>query len=147
MRLRKLRRLFEISPTDWLFLTQLALFSLTVGVAVRLVALPRLIGCMARCAENRWLGRLPLHHGWYAVAQLAALADIAARVTHGQGRCLARSLLLFWLLRARGEPAELLIGISKEAAVLYSHAWIEFRGRVLGDTPQICGRFALLLRF
>lgn len=135
MRLRKLRRLSEISPNDWLFLTQLVLFSLTVGVAVRLVALPRLIGCMARGAEHRWLGRLPLHHNGYEVARLAALADLAARVTHGQGRCLARSLLLFWLLKAHGEPAELLIGISKEAAALHSHAWIELRHRVIGDTP------------
>ena len=147
MRLRKLRRLAEISPNDWPLLTQLVFCSLTVGVAVRLVALPRLIACMARCAESRWLRCLPLQHGWYDVARLVTLADLAARVTHGQGRCLARSLLLFWLLKARGEPAELLIGISKEAAALYSHAWIELRSKVIGDTPQSIGRFALLLHF
>jgi hypothetical protein len=51
------------------------------------------------------------------------------------------------LLKARGKPAELLIGISKEAAALYSHAWIELRSKVIGDTPQSIGRFALLLHF
>jgi hypothetical protein len=105
------------------------------------------MGFMARSTRNRWLGRFPVNHGCYEVAQLALLADIAARVTHGQGRCLGRSLLLFWLLKTRGEPAELLIGISKEAAALHSHAWIELNGRVIGDHPQLIRRFALLLRF
>jgi hypothetical protein len=88
-----------------------------------------------------------MNHGCYAVAHLTRLADIAARVTHGQGRCLGRSLLLFWLLKVRGEPAELLIGISKEAASLHGHAWIQLRQRVIGDHPQFIGRFTLLLRF
>jgi hypothetical protein len=147
VRLRKFRRLSEISPHDWLFLTQLVLFSLTVGPAVRVVGLPRLIAFLTRCTEHRWLGHLPLQHGWYEVAQLVTLADIAARVTHGQGRCLARSLLLFWLLKARGEPVALLIGVRKEAVALHSHAWIELRRRVIGDTPQIIGRFAIVLHF
>jgi Transglutaminase-like superfamily len=147
VKLRNLRRLFEISLDEWLFLAQLVPFTLAARVAVKWVALPRLMGLMARCTGNRWLGRFPVNHGGYDVAQLALLADIAARVTHGQGHCLGRSLLLFWLLRVRGEPAELLIGISKEAAALHSHAWIELKGRVIGDHSQLIRRFALLLRF
>jgi Transglutaminase-like superfamily len=102
---------------------------------------------MARYTGNRWLRCFPVNHGGYEVAQLAPLADIAARITYGQGRCLGRSLLLFWLLRVRGEPAELLIGINKEVAALHSHAWIELRERVIGDHPQFIRRFTLLLRF
>jgi Transglutaminase-like superfamily len=146
VRLRKLRRLSKISLNESLFLAQLVPFTLAARVAVKWVALPRLVGFMARCAGNRWLGRFPLNHGCSEVANLTRLADIAARVTHGQGRCLGRSLLLFWLLKARGEPAELLIGISKETASLHSHAWIESRLRVIGDHPQIIGRFVILLR-
>jgi hypothetical protein len=116
-------------------------------VAVKWVALPHLMGFMAQSTGNRWLRRFPVHHGGYEVAQLALLADIAARITYGQERCLGRSLLLFWLLRVRGEPAELLIGIDKEAANLHSHAWVELRRRVIGDQPQFIRRFTLLLRF
>jgi len=147
MTLRKLRRLSEIRPAEWLFLAQLVPFTLAARVAVKLVALPRLVGFMARCVGRRWLGRFPVKHGGYEVAHLTRLADIAARITHGQGRCLGRSLLLFWLLKVRGEPVELLIGISKVAAVLHSHAWIELRGRVIGDHPQMIRHFAILLRF
>jgi len=147
VRLRKLRRLSEISLSEWLFLTQLVPLTLVARVAVKLVALPRLLGFMARYTGNRWLRWFPVHHGGYEVAQLAPLADLAARITYGQGRCLGRSLLLFWLLRVRGEPAELVVGIDKEAAALHSHAWIELRRRVIGDQPQFIRRFTLLLRF
>jgi Transglutaminase-like superfamily len=147
VRHRKLRRLSEIPLSEWLFLAQLVPFTLAARVAVRLVALPRLMRFMARYTGNRWLRCFPVNHGGYEVAQLAPLADIAARITYGQGRCLGRSLLLFWLLRVRGEPAELLIGIDKEAAALHSHAWIELRRRVIGDHPQFIRRFTLLLRF
>jgi Transglutaminase-like superfamily len=147
VKLRNLRRLSEISLNEWLFLAQLVPFTLAARVAVKWVALPRLMGFMARCMGNRWLGRFPVNHSCYEVAQLALLADVAARVTHGQGRCLGRSLLLFWLLKVRGEPAELSIGISKDAAALHSHAWIELRGRVIGDHPQLIRRFVSLLRF
>jgi hypothetical protein len=121
--------------------------TLVARVAVKLVALPRLMGLMARYTGNRWLRCFPVHHGGYEVARLAPLADLAARITYGQGRCLGRSLLLFWLLRVRGEPAELLIGINKEVAALHSHAWIELRERVIGDHLQFIRRFTLLLRF
>jgi hypothetical protein len=147
VRLHKLRKLSEISLSEWLFLAQLVPFTLVARVAVKLVALPRLMGFMARYTGNRWLRHFPVNHGSYEVVHLARLADIAARITHGQGRCLGRSLLLFWLLKARGEPAELLIGISKEAASLHGHAWIQLRRRVISDHPQIIRRFATLLRF
>ena len=61
--------------------------------------------------------------------------------------CLVRSLLLFWLLKARGEPAELLIGVSKETSGLQSHAWIETQGKILVDRPEVAGSYATLLRF
>jgi hypothetical protein len=147
VRLRKLRKLSKIPLNEWLFVAQLVPFTLAARVAVKWVALPHLMGFMARYTGSRWLRHFPVHHGGYEVAHLTRLADLAARVTHGQGRCLGRSLLLFWLLKARGEPAELLIGISKEAASLHSHAWVESRLRVIGDHPQIIGRFVILLRF
>lgn len=50
-------------------------------------------------------------------------------------------------LKARGEPAQLLIGVNKEASVLQAHAWIEAQGTVVGDSAAMAGRFATLLRF
>jgi Transglutaminase-like superfamily len=147
VRLRKLRKLSEIPFNEWLFLAQLVPFAMVARVAVKWIALPHLMRFMAQSTGSRWLRHFPVNRGGYEVAHLARLADLAARITYGQGRCLGRSLLLFWLLKARGEPAELLIGISKEAAYLHGHAWIQLRQRVIGDHPQIIRRFAILLRF
>lgn len=145
--LKKLRRLAEFSPGERLLLLQLTVFSLAAGVGLRLGTLPRLMGFIARCVENRQLRCLPLLHSRYEAARLAVLADMAARVIPGQGRCLIRSLLLLWMLKARGEPVELFIGISKEATTLHGHAWIEAQGRVMGDSLEMTEHFVTLLRF
>lgn len=144
--LRKLRRLAKLSPGEWLLLSQLVAYSLAAGVGLRFMTLPRLTGFIAQCAENRWLRRFPLLHGRYEVARLTTLVDLAAKVTRGQGRCLTRSFLLFWLFKIRGKSAELLVGVSKESAIFQAHAWIETQGRVVGDSPEMTGRFATLLR-
>jgi len=54
---------------------------------------------------------------------------------------------MFWLLKARGEPASLLIGVRKMASTLESHAWIEAEEKVMGDSAKMTGRFVPLLRY
>jgi hypothetical protein len=143
---KRLRQLAKISPGEWVLLPQFVVFLLAAGVSLRLVALPRLMSFITLCAEGRWRKCFPLLHGRYEVARLAALVNLAARGTYGQGCCLMRSLLLLWLLKARGEGAELCLGVSKEATTLRGHAWIEMQGRVIGDSEEMIGRFATLLR-
>jgi hypothetical protein len=104
VRLRKLRRLSEISLDVWLFLAKLVLFTLAARVTVKSVALTRPVGFMARCAGNRGLGRFRVNHGCHEAAPLAFLAGLIAWLTPGHGRCLLRSLLLFRLLKAQREP-------------------------------------------
>src|SRR5918996_2991860 len=118
--LRKLRRLARLSAGEWLVLIQLVVTSLIATIVLRLISLPRLIDLIFRCARNHWLAPFPLLHDHFDTSRLANLTDIAAWVTRRNGRCLMRSLLLFWVLKARGEPAELLIGVAKEAEVLRS---------------------------
>jgi len=145
--LRKLRRLSDLSRGKLLVLAQFLLFALSVHVALRFLALPRLIAFVAWAANQRLLRCLPLLQNNYETEQLSLLADLAARATRPDGPCLLRSLLLFWLLKARGQQAELLIGVRKEGAVLNSHAWIESQGKIIADTIAMTGSFATLLRF
>lgn len=133
---RKLRRLAECSFTEQLLLAQLAICALAVGVALRIVSLPRL----ARVA----LGPFPLFHRRHPIERVAALAGMAASLSLGQGRCLTRSLLLYWLLRARGEPALLLVGVAREAGAFEAHSWVESGGEIRGDTPEQTRRYAPL---
>lgn len=143
---RKLRRLAELSPSELLLLLQLSVCSLAVGAGLRVVGLPRLTRFILQCTPHQWLRYFPVFHARYEVSRLATLADWASRITPVAGPCLTRSLLLLWLIKARGEQAELLIGVTKEAT-LYGHAWIEMRGVVVGDNPAITERFVPVLRF
>jgi len=145
---RKLRRLSKLSPVELLVFCQLFVFALSARLTLRFISLSHLIKFLSLFARNPLLRRFPLGHRWQDASQLAVVSDLAARAIRAEGPCLLRSLLLFWLLKARGEQAELLIGVSKEASALNSHAWIETRGAAtIGDNKAMTESFATLLRF
>lgn len=54
-----------------------------------------------------------------------------------QPTCLRRSLVLWYLLRRRGVPASLKLGVRATGGELEGHAWVEQDGHVVGDEPQI----------
>jgi hypothetical protein len=143
---RKFRRLAELSAAEWPVLFQLIALALALRIGLKLTTLPRLSGVVARCAGNPVLKHLPLLNLRFTLDRLCVLADFAARVTYGSGRCLGRSLLILWLLKVRGHPAELVVGVNKQQAVFNAHAWIETEGRVIGDRPETPEQFAILLR-
>jgi len=144
--LKKLRRLAELSPGDWLLLFQLWLAALLMLCVLRVLRLGRLTELIIAYARHPGLKRVPLRLGCYPGARVEALVDIASRMAHGQGECLLRSLLLLWLLHIRGERATLVIGVCKESAFLQAHAWIETEDGRIGGSPETIHRFAPLLR-
>jgi Transglutaminase-like superfamily len=50
-------------------------------------------------------------------------------------RCLIQALVLFQLLRAQGEPAQLVIGLPQDGADSMAHAWVEVDGIDVGPAP------------
>src|SRR5437773_12172427 len=101
--LRKLRRLSELSASELLVFFQLTAFAVAARFALTFLRLSRVMEFAARGANNRFLRCLPLFQIRYEIKRLTRLADYAARATRPGGPCLVRSLLLFWLLKARGE--------------------------------------------
>lgn len=143
----RLRRLAECSAAEWVLLAQMAGCALALGVALRL---PLRLLPLPRLARVR-LGPFPFFHRRHPIERVARLAGMASILSLGRGRCLTRSLLLYWLLRARGEAAVLTIGVAREAtppgaAALDAHAWVETGGRILGDSPAHTARYAPLAR-
>jgi Transglutaminase-like superfamily len=73
--------------------------------------------------------------------QLAARIVRAARSAelHGIGHpsCLERSLALWCLLRRNGIEAELQIGAQTGPKEFTAHAWVEWDGAVLNDSPDV----------
>jgi hypothetical protein len=76
---------------------------------------------------------------------IAALKRVK-RYTPWSGRCLARSLGLWWLLRRRGVTASLHLGVRIKDKQLDAHAWVTHADRVLADSDSVWkefpGRFA-----
>lgn len=56
--------------------------------------------------------------------------------------CLTRSLVVYRLLRARGIPCQLRIGLRKSGAALEGHAWTE-----TGQVPREADGFEVMLSF
>jgi len=145
--LRKLRRLNKLSLSEQLVFVQLVLFAMAARATLAFVSLPRVLKYLSVSAQNPVVRQFPLGHRWQNSARLAITADLAARAIRAEGPCLVRALSLFWLLKARGEQVELLIGVRKEGALLNGHAWIESQGKIIADTVPITNGFATLLRF
>src|SRR5689334_23689850 len=61
-------------------------------------------------------------------ALTARMVRAAARHGMGSPSCLEESLVLLHLLQRQGLPAQLRIGVKKNAAKFEAHAWVEFGG-------------------
>jgi len=71
------------------------------------------------------------------VRRLDRLVRIAARRHLYPMTCLRRSLVLQWLLRRAGIPAELKLGVRREGDGIAAHAWIEYLGQPVGEPEGI----------
>jgi Transglutaminase-like superfamily len=98
---------------------------------------------------RRWnllLSRLtpPVGSPPQASSSLLSLAQLIARLESAAARnlfyrpsCLERSMVLCWLLRARGIPAELRVGAHKEAERFEAHAWVQCADTVLNQPDDL----------
>lgn len=112
-----------------LLLVQMTLLLAMIRLALKLWPLPKVQALLQRTAvsfasatpvDAVYLGRV----GWSATA-------VSRRLLRDRP-CLTQALAVHWLLQRRGYPAELCIGVVKEAdGRLYAHAWVESNGAVV----------------
>lgn len=107
-----------------------------LAASLRLFGFERTRDVLARLVPARRKPRPPEAEG-----RADRIAALVAAVP-GSGalgvRCLARSLLTWAALRYHGIPAEIRVGVRREAGALRGHAWVECGGRPLtapGDGP------------
>ncbi len=70
--------------------------------------------------------------------------DRAASAYPKRAWCLQRSAVCVWLLRRRGIPADLVLGV--RTFPFEAHAWAELAGRVINDTTSYIKRLLVLDR-
>ncbi|HVG45749.1 MAG TPA: lasso peptide biosynthesis B2 protein [Longimicrobium sp.] len=76
------------------------------------------------------------------VARAASHVAVAAAFFPGRAVCLEQSLALYVLLRRRGVPAELRLGV--QVYPFYAHAWVELHGEPLNEDPETVEKFRAL---
>jgi transglutaminase superfamily protein/coenzyme PQQ synthesis protein D (PqqD) len=87
--------------------------------------------------------RLPERGGGTGLATaLSQAVDQAAAFYFKRAWCLQRSAVAMALLRLRGLPAKLVIGIHQ--VPFHAHAWVELRGRVINDRPWLPEAYAVI---
>lgn len=75
---------------------------------------------------------------------IARMGAAAARHIPLETNCLEQSLTLWWLLRRRGYPADLRIGVRKDTGRFEAHAWVEVNGVVLSEAGNVHTHFVPL---
>lgn len=63
-----------------------------------------------------------------------------------KGKCLSRSLVLWWQLHRRGVSTTLLIGV-KQKEWLHAHAWLQIENHILNAGKLVHNRYTTLAAF
>src|SRR5581483_250805 len=129
------RRVRELSWRERLVLPQLIAFALIVRVLLFLR--PISIHATRRFA--------PIGAGLAEPQRLARLCELAAAVGPRDGQCFVSSVLLFHVLKRRGEDAAFCLGIRTGDARFPAHAWVERHGLPMDGTN--IAEFATLTRW
>ncbi len=125
-----------------LLLRALLLLPLT-GLAMRLVGFRRWQSMLSHITPEVTPSAIVKTQDFVEQAyRIARMVHAAER--HGLGRpnCLRQSLVLWWLMRRRGIPGELRIGVRKQVQGFEAHAWVEHRGVVVNDTDEVHQHYA-----
>jgi len=122
----------RLSRADWALLARALILLPPVSVGLRLVGLRRALALVQalpparrRCAEDDPRG----------APRTAWLVEVAARCWRPRPTCLAKALVVLSLLKRRGLPAQLVVGVTKARGPLEGHAWVELDGAAVGAHP------------
>jgi len=130
--MKRIRQFVELSPQERSLLLRAVILVATVRLALWTMpfgAVRQLLG-KRRTVSTRLAAISAKRLSW--AVQAAARRIPAAS-------CLTQALALQHLLARAGHPAELHIGVAKDAARGFqSHAWVEYRGQILlGDNGEL----------
>jgi hypothetical protein len=131
---RKLRTLPRGSVRD---LASASFWVLVSNVALRCISFARLQQVLLGIERAR-ASTVDAAHARH----LSRLLDVAAHRLPMRSTCLTRSLALACLLRRRGAPAHVRIGVRFASGALDAHAWVELEGEPVNDRSDVSTRFA-----
>lgn len=128
--LARLRRWRQLPSPERGLVLRLALLLPMVDLSLRMSGFQRSKARMARLIGPQ----PPIVADAAAMVQAQRLADLARSVganSPWRTTCLRQALVVWWLLRRKGLPAELKIGVLRKSTPLQAHAWVELGGQAL----------------
>jgi hypothetical protein len=131
-----LRRLARVSPAEWRRMVVAHAALARAEVLMRRRSVGAFVEFVPRGADTA---------GPRSPAEARKWAHAVARAAnHGlvRSRCLARSIALVQLLDRAGLPgARICAGARMEHGQLRAHAWVEYGGEVISDSPEHIAAF------
>jgi hypothetical protein len=135
----KCAKLWSLSAGEFCLLLQAMLLLPALAFALRCMGLHGVRSVLLRCVPtNCEAGEIDLAEA----KTVARMVRIAA--CHGflPAKCLVQSLSLWFLLRRRGTPCALRIGVRKVGCRFEAHAWVECAGTALNDHDDLRSAYA-----
>ena len=140
---RRLEQLWALAPWERRLLVRLVMLLPAIGAALHLLGFKRTRDLLARLAPTSGGRNQGAAESTADEAQrIARLVGIAAHHGPYRATCLRQSLALWWLLRHRGIPVELRLGVCMDGGELQAHAWVEHEGMALSGGSDLSSRFA-----
>jgi hypothetical protein len=136
---RRFRRL--PAPERAILLRALILLPLT-GAALHTVGFRRWKSFLARFAPEKNSTEPVTAESLKYARRFTRMVAAASEEGIFHGKCLERSMVLWWFLLRRGFPAELQIGGRRAGAGFEAHAWVEIQGIVINDHEAVGQDFA-----
>ncbi len=129
MNLTKVR---ELAVRDHLVLIQFVALAAILRVTLPRFPLARVLA-FTRAHARPGL-EIPMFSARLSLERVNRLANAAVRITGREAHCLRYSLLMFVVLRSRGECPKLAIGVKMSEQGFAAHAWIESRSISTGHS-------------
>src|SRR4051794_38787540 len=130
--LNRLKRWRRLSARERWLLLQLSVAMPAFAGALWLFGIRRTYRLIAQSVSATSSDEIP-ESCITSARHLGSLVDIASRHGPYRASCLPKSLVLCWLLRRRGLPAQLQIGVGRKIGQIQAHAWVELAGQVVND--------------
>lgn len=111
-----------------------------IWVGLRVFSLPRLLRVLDPGGNPDQTG--DAGETLEAALRVARVVQGAASVLPFPSSCLSRSAVLFRLLRRRGIPAEIRLGVLNGEDGFAAHAWVEVDGQPVNDATALGQSFA-----
>ncbi len=137
----KIRQFQRLPSPDRYLLLRIAFLVPLTEVALHLIGFKRVLSLLKKFAGAR---RPAINHS-AEVRRHTRLVVLFGEQLPFSGRCLARSLVLWYLLQRLGIQTELRFGVQKHAGQLLAHAWIEYNSQPLEPTAGSFEPFAGLI--